>query len=96
MEEGKRFAFLLTLEHDIGQTVVLGLDLRQIVLGQVVSAARVCRYRLNGKTVKTCICNTQHILSKIEVVRSERAARVVIEVRVALVHQRLNLGTMVS
>ena len=33
VEEGKRLAFLLTLEHDIGQTVVLSLDFGQIVLG---------------------------------------------------------------
>ena len=59
VEEGKRLAFLFALEHDVGQAVVLCLDLRQVVLGEIVAAARISRYRLDGQAVEARIRNAQ-------------------------------------
>ena len=91
VEEGKRLAFLFALEHDVGQAVVLCLDLRQIVLGEVVAAARISRYRLDGQTVEARVRDAQHVVGEIQIMRGKRAACIVVEVRVALVDERLEL-----
>ena len=78
--------------HDIGQAIVLGIDLVQISLGQLVAAAVLSRNRLNRQAVKALVCNMYDILCKVQVLAGEGTTCVVVQLGITLLDQLLELG----